>query len=143
MYHDQIIKSKLQQINRRNTIFRYLFRLHCTWFVCRERTVWRSCPQSYHPRSNNFCFCLSCQKINTARRGWGGWGGGFQTFRLQKVSFTNQGSTNDRTSLAGGLNQLFRRIIFSILGHGKWYLKNCVSFSWPEEIIVKMQRFIQ
>ena len=26
----------------------------------------------------------------------------------------------------GGLNHLFRRIIFSILGHGKWFLKNCI-----------------
>ena len=40
------------------------------------------------------------------------------------------------TRLPGGLNHLFQRIIFSILGHGKWFLKNCISFSWSEEIIV-------
>ena len=38
--------------------------------------------------------------------------------------------------LAGGLNNLFRRIIFSIQGHGKKFLKNCISFSWSAEIIV-------
>ena len=32
--------------------------------------------------------------------------------------------------LTGGLNHLFRRIIFSIHGHGKWFL-NCISFLWP------------
>ena len=38
--------------------------------------------------------------------------------------------------LSGGLNHLFRRIIFSIHGHGKWFLKNCISFLWSGEIIV-------
>ena len=38
--------------------------------------------------------------------------------------------------LSGGLNHLFQRISFSILGHGKLFLKNCISFSWSEEIIV-------
>ena len=37
---------------------------------------------------------------------------------------------------SGGLNHLFRLIIFSIHGDGKWYLKNCISFYWPKEIIV-------
>ena len=37
---------------------------------------------------------------------------------------------------AGGLDHLFRRINFSIPGHGMWFLKNCISFSWSEEIIV-------
>ena len=41
----------------------------------------------------------------------------------------------------GGLNHLFRRIIFSILEHGKWLLKNCISFSWSEEIIVNWIEF--
>jgi len=36
----------------------------------------------------------------------------------------------------GGLNHLFRRIIFSIHGHGKWFMKNCISFLWSEKIIV-------
>ena len=36
----------------------------------------------------------------------------------------------------GGWNHLFWRIIFSIHGHGKWYLKNCISFLWSVEIIV-------
>ena len=36
---------------------------------------------------------------------------------------------------SGGSNHLFRRIIVSIQGHGKWFLKNCFSFSWSEEII--------
>ena len=29
---------------------------------------------------------------------------------------------------AGGLNHLFRRIIFSNLRYGKWFLKNCISY---------------
>ena len=40
------------------------------------------------------------------------------------------------STIAGGLNHLFRRIIFSIHGYGKWFLKNCISFLWSEEIIV-------
>ena len=39
----------------------------------------------------------------------------------------------------GGLNHLFRRIIFSILGHSK---NNCILFSWSEEIIVNGQNLV-
>jgi len=38
--------------------------------------------------------------------------------------------------IPGGLNHLIRQIIFSIHGHGKWFLKNCITFLWSEEIIV-------
>ena len=36
----------------------------------------------------------------------------------------------------GGLNHLFRQIIFSIHGHGKGFLNFFFSFLWPEETIV-------
>ena len=36
----------------------------------------------------------------------------------------------------GGFYHLFLRIIFSILGHGKGFLKNCISCLRSEEIIV-------
>ena len=39
-------------------------------------------------------------------------------------------------SYVGGFNDLFRRIIFRIHRHGKWFLKNCISYFWSEEIIV-------
>ena len=41
-----------------------------------------------------------------------------------------------RTVITGGLNHLFRRIIFSIHGHGIWFLKNRIQFLCSEEIIV-------
>ena len=44
-------------------------------------------------------------------------------------------AANTDTS-TGGWNHLFWLIIFSIRGHGKWFLKNCISFLWFEEIIV-------
>ena len=34
------------------------------------------------------------------------------------------------------MNHLFLRIIFSIHGHGKWFLKNCISFLWSEIIVI-------
>ena len=41
-----------------------------------------------------------------------------------------------RCTKTGGLNHLFRRNIVCIHGHGKWFLKNCISYLWSEEIIV-------
>ena len=46
----------------------------------------------------------------------------------------SNGILNSRIS--GGTNHLFRRIIYHIHGHGKWFLKKCISFLWSEEIIV-------
>ena len=40
------------------------------------------------------------------------------------------------SGISRGLNQLFRRIIFSIHVHGKWFLKTCISFLWFEVSIV-------
>ena len=38
--------------------------------------------------------------------------------------------------IQGGLNHLFRRINFSILRHGMWFLKTCISVLLPEATLV-------
>ena len=44
--------------------------------------------------------------------------------------------TKKRFQYSGGLNLLFRRINFSILGHGTWFLKTCISVLLPEATLV-------
>ena len=39
-------------------------------------------------------------------------------------------------NMSGGLNHIFWKIIFSIHGYGKWFLKNCISLLWFEKIIL-------
>ena len=48
---------------------------------------------------------------------------------------------NSKPFYPRGLNHLFRRIFFSVHGHSKWFLKNCISFLWSEEIIVIGYKF--
>ena len=69
-------------------------------------------------QGNNLLWVCVCKEV--ASRGLVG--AGRRVFFLYKV--------------AGELNHLFRRIIFSIIGHCMWFLKNCISFSWSEENIV-------
>ena len=40
------------------------------------------------------------------------------------------------SAFTGGLNHLFRRIIFSFYGNGNWFLMKCILFLLSEEIIV-------
>ena len=57
----------------------------------------------------------------------------------KNVHSNNVNSKNsNKEPIAGGLNHLFRRIIFSIHGQwrGKCFLKNCISFLRSEDIIV-------
>ena len=44
--------------------------------------------------------------------------------------------------LSGRLNHLFRRINFSILGHGIWFLKTCISVLLPEATLVHGFRIV-
>ena len=50
--------------------------------------------------------------------------------------YEKNNNVNRRVKVSGGLNNLFQLIIFSIHAHGKWFLKNCISFLWSEDILV-------
>ena len=78
------------------------------------------------------CFCVRCC--------CGCWRGCrcccFCGYMLNWLPIVVAGYLSNIWHMQGGLNHLLQRINFSILGHGMWFLKNCISLLWYEEILV-------